>query len=184
MADPMTMALVGAGTGALMNKKDPLMGAALGGLGGYFLGPMAGKAFGAGEAAAGQLASSIPYGSEQAAMLSAQTAEFGPQGLAMTRAAANPAMQQSGLLGGMKNFMGEKPLGGPFTRGDMFKAGMSMNQPQQPQNQVASVPRPVSQPMPNAIQSASMFNGVNPAMGQNGMPVAQWFNNNKFYPYG
>lgn len=35
MADPITMAVVGAGAGALMNKKDPLKGALLGAVGGY-----------------------------------------------------------------------------------------------------------------------------------------------------
>jgi len=35
MADPMTLAMVGAGAGALLDKKDPLRGAALGGMGGW-----------------------------------------------------------------------------------------------------------------------------------------------------
>lgn len=58
MADPMTMAAVGAGAGALLDKKDPLRGAAMGGLGGFgaaSLPGLAGAAAGT-PAAAGGLA--------------------------------------------------------------------------------------------------------------------------------
>jgi len=40
MADPVTMAIGGAAAGALMNKDDPLKGAALGGIGGFAGGSM------------------------------------------------------------------------------------------------------------------------------------------------
>lgn len=44
MADPVTMAVGGAALGGLLDKKNPLRGAALGGLGGYFAGPALGLA--------------------------------------------------------------------------------------------------------------------------------------------
>lgn len=157
MADPMTMALVGAGTGAMMNKDDPLMGAALGGMGGYFLGPMAGKALGMGSGAAGvgELAAGIPFGSEQAAMLSAQTAEFGPEALGMLRASANPAVAgNGGLFSNVKNFLGQDAVGG-MSRGDLLQAGgkLAFQQPEQPQGGTISNPYAMSQgqqagPMP------------------------------------
>lgn len=49
MADPMTLALVGAGAGAIMSPRDPLKGAILGAVGGY----AGGTAFGAGAAGSG-----------------------------------------------------------------------------------------------------------------------------------
>lgn len=57
MADPVTMAMVGAGIGAATNKDDPLkgamMGAAIGGIGGAGYGALAG------EAAAGETAGEL-----------------------------------------------------------------------------------------------------------------------------
>lgn len=64
MADPATMMVAGAALGAATNKKNPLegamMGAALGGGGGYLLGSAAGgAAAGLGEAAAGGAAEGL-----------------------------------------------------------------------------------------------------------------------------
>jgi hypothetical protein len=79
MADPMTLAMVGAAAGAVTNKKDPLkgalMGAALGGGGGLLAG-------GAGAAAAsapssGLLAGMTPMGAQAAGGLTASAIPAG-----------------------------------------------------------------------------------------------------------
>jgi hypothetical protein len=76
MADPMTLAMVGAAAGAMTNKKDPmkgaLMGAALGGGGGLLAGgALAGGAGAAAAPSTGLLAGMSPMGVQAAGGLTA-----------------------------------------------------------------------------------------------------------------
>ena len=74
MADPVTLAMVGAAAGAITNKKDPvkgaLLGAAMGGAGGLIAAPAAGAAAVTNPALAGI----APMGAEAAGLLSAAPA--------------------------------------------------------------------------------------------------------------
>lgn len=108
MADPITLAVVGAGVGAMINPNDPIKGAVIGGAAGFTGGTAlgAGAAGGAGGAAAGAAgsagaaaqtyASTIPglvsaAPGSQAALLAEQTAVFGVPGLTATGSAASGA---------------------------------------------------------------------------------------------
>lgn len=169
MSDPVTMGLVGAGIGAMANKSDPLMGAAMGGLGGYILGPtMAGSQTATGAAAG------IPAASEQAAMLAAQTGEFGTAGLNATNAAAGYAKGATGLAsnGGLLSSMSEKPLGFGPTRGQMVTQGgkMMMGQPGQQQPAPAARPTGYSSANVRPMTSVSPYQPTQPGM-QPGMPA-------------
>lgn len=59
MGDPVTMAMIGASAGAMMNKKDPLKGAMLGAAGGYAGGSIIGGAQGL---ASANIAATAPSG--------------------------------------------------------------------------------------------------------------------------
>lgn len=108
MADPITLAVVGAGVGAMINPNDPIKGAVIGGAAGFTGGTAlgaggatAGAAGGAGAAgsagaAAQTYASTIPglvsaAPGSQAAMLAQQTSVFGVPGLTATGSAASTA---------------------------------------------------------------------------------------------
>lgn len=186
MADPFSapmLALYGAGIGAATNKKDPLMGAALGGLGGYFLGPMAGKALGAGAGALGSTVSpmqSAAMGVGMEAMAGGVTPEVAAQMAANAAAMSGTpssagmymaAMQNptaagligtptnaasGGLFANAKNFLGQEGPLGLGSRGDWLGAAgkvSGMGQPQQPQNAVMSSPFAMQQTPPSAFAS-------------------------------
>lgn len=112
-AAPFIPMAVGAGLGAALNKDNPMAGAALGAVGGMVAGPAVSaglSAAGAGTAVApaatyGAGLSGAGVGGQQAAMLAAQTAEFGAPGLAATQAAFSPGIASGagGILGGMSD---------------------------------------------------------------------------------
>lgn len=102
MADPVTMAVVGASAGALMNKEDPLKGALLGaagGFGGATLMGAGGLSSALGAAGAGTASATVP-----AATTVAPTAAFTGQAVtpAMSTIFANPtsAIGSSAIGGG------------------------------------------------------------------------------------
>jgi len=101
--------LVGAATGALQNKENPLMGALLGGVGGYGAGNLAAGLSSAGAAANTAQAIANPAlagqavnagAGSQAAMLAAQNAGFGAEGLGqLAQAAGGTAPTATQALG-------------------------------------------------------------------------------------
>ena len=105
MADPITLAVVGAGIGAMVNPNDPIKGAVMGGAVGFTggtalgAGGASGAAGGAAASAGGAAqtyASTIPglvsaAPGSQAALLAEQTAVFGVPGLTATGSAASTA---------------------------------------------------------------------------------------------
>jgi len=108
---PGSGAIVGGLAGAAQNKENPLMGALMGGLGGYGGGNIAGALSGAAAPAAAAQAIANPAmagqavatgGSSQAAMLAAQNAGFGAEGLQQLAQAAGgtaPTAAQTAGLG-------------------------------------------------------------------------------------
>jgi len=149
LATPWAAPAIGAAAGAIFNKKNPLQGALLGGVGGAALGPAMGGIGGlnaAGAAGANPLnamaygASMPAMGGEQAAMLAGQTGAFGAPGLAATSQAAGGG----GLLSAMQN--------------PMVKAGMKMAMPQQqqPQPMMAAPMQQPAQPMQGSMTRFGM----------------------------
>jgi len=155
--------IIGAGAGAMLDRKNPLRGAMLGAVGGTVAGPAISGLTSAGSAAAGAagaagadagLAASYGaagtlagYGPEQAAYLAAQGEGMGSAGLAhalgsggvnpmLAKGASMAAMGPQGLLAGMSAT--EKAKLGMQGMG-MFS---EMAQPQQQQPRVASTPPP------------------------------------------
>lgn len=146
MADPITLAVVGAGLGAAMNPNDPLKGAVIGGIGGAVGGSAlggagatgstvgtsgavgsAGAAEGAAAAAGATPAATQMYAStipgltsaapgSQAAYLAAQTAEFGIPGLTATGSAASTASGVSPLTKGMWDAANSLSAGKPSSQ--------------------------------------------------------------------
>lgn len=107
--DMLLFSLLGAGTGALTNKKKPLEGALLGG--------------GLGAAGGGLLGGGLAVGGEQGAMLAAQNA-----GLEGATAATNAALGETGLLG-----QAMKPIGTAMGAAQTAQSMMPQEQPIQPQ---------------------------------------------------
>lgn len=118
--DPISLAVIGAGVGALSSPKDPIKGAIMGGALGFGGGsllaaPAAASAAGgaaatgtaAGVGSAGAYQAAVPGlvsagPGSQAAMLAAQTGEFGLGGLASTAAAGSaPGSLGASLWGGV-----------------------------------------------------------------------------------
>lgn len=92
MADPLTMAALGAGAGAMLSPDDPLKGAALGGIGGAVAGPAMGAAgvgAGAGTAA------------ESAMFMTAPFESLGAGGIAATNGMPTIGTGLSGAVSGM-----------------------------------------------------------------------------------
>lgn len=132
MADPVTLAVVGATAGAVLNPNDPVKGAVIGGSLGYGGGALAGSAMGYGV---------LPgVGGEQAAMLAAQTGEFGLPGLLATGEAASMNPMTAGLFG-----MGNQA---------MLPAG-KMNPLQGAMAGSMLMPKPPQRPLPRAPQIQS-----------------------------
>lgn len=153
-AAPFLPMIVGAGVGAIANKKNPLAGALMGAVGGGVAGPafsaLSSGLSGAGAGiASGAAASGIPMGAQQAAMLGAQAEGFGGMGVAH-------ALGSAGASPGMANAMGLATMGpqGLFSGantnklmglGSQFLNSQQPQQAQQPQYQPMSPPRAISQ---------------------------------------
>lgn len=114
--EPMAIAALGAGGGALMDKKNPLRGAALGGLGGYFLSPAIAGAGGgvapvvSGETAAAGGAAGMPKGMDMARMGMQMAGSSRPQPQGGGMAAPMPMPQQQQPAG---SFMASSPYSNP-----------------------------------------------------------------------
>ena len=115
MGDPVTMAMIGAGVGAITNPKKPLQGALLGGA----LGGFGGAAMGAGNAAATATmkgAAAVPVGSTASAALPAQ-------GAGIFATPTNPVFASTGGSTGLIS-----STTAPVTMADRFKALGQFNQ--------------------------------------------------------
>lgn len=96
MGDPVTMAVIGASAGAMMNKRDPLKGALLGAAGGYGGATLMGGIGAAGAGGSGILPSAASGSVAAGANIPAGAAFINPAGVnAATAAATGP----SGALG-------------------------------------------------------------------------------------
>lgn len=168
--EPMAIAALGAGGGALMDKKNPLRGAALGGLGGYFLGPaIAGAGGGVAPVVSGETAAAggaAGFGGQQAAMLAAQDAGMGGGmmgGLAKGTLAANGGMAMSpaqyAMLQGQDAAFAGGAAGMPKGM-DMARMGMQMAGSSRPQPQGGGMAAPM--PMPQQQQPAGSFMASSP----------------------
>lgn len=161
---------VGAIAGGLLAKRqgvNPLLGAAMGGLGGYALGPaMAGAsgAMGAASAAGGTAAGAAsPFaagaygaalpglGAQQAAMLAAQTGSFGSAGLGSTIGAL-------GGSGGAGVGMLGNAMANPQLMGKVLGQAAQMGGGQQP-IPMAPPPMPVPQQANRASQGSMASRG-------------------------
>lgn len=184
--------MIGAVGGAMMDKDNPMRGAALGGALGYGGGAL----MGAGSAASGtagaygalpgmaapsaqtaQLAAqsagmgAIPSGVQgaQAAMLAEQTGAFGMPGLLATgEAAAVPGSMTSGAFG-----MGKNLAFGGQNSTDIMKAGQAMSgqgqrEPQQRQMAPPIVSAPMNRPQPLPFNSP--YEGRRPQSYNYGQP--------------
>jgi len=141
MGDPVTMAVIGASAGAMMNKKDPLKGALLGAAGGYGGATLMG---GMGAAGGSGILPSAASGSMTAgANIPAGAAFVNPAGVnAMTAATTGPT----------------GAIGVEAAKGGLFGGGMpATNAAMQGQNlaQTTAMQRPLSLGMP----------GVEPGQG-------------------
>ena len=104
MFDPITLALIGGAVGGIVDKKDPLRGAALGAAGGYFAPGLMSAGSGSAASTAGLLApnASAAAGS-QAAMLAAQNEGFGAIGQQMlAQSAGTTAPTSVNLMAGVQ----------------------------------------------------------------------------------
>ncbi len=142
MGDPVTMAVIGASAGAMMNKKDPLKGALLGAAGGYGGATLMG---GMGAAGGSGILPSAASGSMTAgANIPAGAAFVNPAGVnAMTAATTGP----SGAIGV------------EAAKGGLFGGGMpATNAAMQGQNlaQTTAMQRPLSLGMPG-VEASSLY---------------------------
>ena len=96
---PVGAAMIGAATGAIQNKKDPLMGAVMGGLGGYGGAGLGAGLQGAGAGVAQQAAmSAVPQGAAEAAVGQGLQATTLAPGLGLNPAVA-PSMVEGAATG-------------------------------------------------------------------------------------
>lgn len=162
--DPISLAIIGAVGGGIMNKEDPLkgaiMGATLGFGGASLLGPAA-AAGSAGTAAAGTAAgtaAAVPAGTStyaslvpgltsaapgsQAAMLAGQTGQFGAAGLTATGSAASGAAGISPITAGLYNAANAAMTPGPGGAMNAMRMAQMGGQmlPQNRNNVVTSAP--------------------------------------------
>lgn len=125
MGDPVTMAMIGAGVGAITNPRKPLQGALLGGA----LGGFGGAAMGAGNAAATATmtgASAVPAGASSLTALPAQGAGI----------FATPTMPVYAATGGTTGLI--PSMTAPVTMMDRLKAVGTFNQQNPMVGQVGS----------------------------------------------
>jgi hypothetical protein len=121
MGDPITMAMIGAGVGAVTNPRKPLQGALLGGA----LGGFGGAAMGAGNAAAATtMAGANPSLMGTAGMGSAKVAAAATPASALTSGVnpvfATPSMPTYAATGGSTGLIGSTTA--PVTMMDRLKA--------------------------------------------------------------
>lgn len=161
MADPVTMAMVGAGLGAATSD-DPLKGALLGGVGGFAGGSFLG---GAGGLTAG---TGLTAGGQQAAMLAAQNSGMGAGATMATNAAlaSNPALNP-GLLAGAYQGATDLAFGLdslPGNPSSMISAGNNLMGKEQPQPVVSAPPPMMPQRQPQSFQASVLpaTNNANP----------------------
>jgi hypothetical protein len=168
--DPISLAVIGAGIGAISSPDDPIKGAILGGAGGFAGGSLLGAAGGgaaAGSAAgtaastagaAAGTAAAVPAGTStyasmipglssaapgsQAAMLAAQTQPFGIPGLTATGSAASGAAGVSPITAGFWNAANAatSPAVSQGMQGMRMAQGL-MNQQQQGQRTAYAPPQ-------------------------------------------
>ena len=179
--------LLGAGAGAMLNKDDPMKGAMLGLLGGAVAGPVMGSLPGlAGTQIAGGITpaavgSVTGAGAEQAAMLAAQNAGFGVEGLDMLANAANyggaatrlGAGVGTGLKAGFGN-LAKNAMNIPSNIMDMspeqkmkMVAQMQGQGQQQPQAAPAMPPQMGGQPSQASAIAQNMYQRQSAHMGNN-----------------
>jgi hypothetical protein len=166
MADPVTLAIVGATAGAAFNPKDPLKGALIGGTMGYGGGALMGA--GAAGAGAAGAAGAVPAGTSmyaatvpgltsaapgsQAAYLAAQSGGHGLAGLTSTGASATYAGAGGPLASGFFNTANSAMLPSSLSgsqRGQLMMANQMLGggQPQQ-QQQAPIMPMQMRQGRP------------------------------------
>lgn len=156
MGDPLTMAMIGAGVGAVTNPRKPLQGALLGGA----LGGFGGAAMGAGNAAATATmtgASAVPAGAATT-ITPVTAAATSPAALANVSNPifANPSMANYAATGGSTGLIGSTTA--PVTMMDRFKALGQFNRENPMVGQVGSSAfQSLNQPQPMA---ASMQPGL------------------------
>lgn len=142
MGDPVTMAMIGAGVGAITNPRKPLQGALLGGA----LGGFGGAAMGAGNAAAtaGMTGATMPAGTGVAAgtALPAQGAGI----------FATPTMPTYAATGGSTGLIGSTTA--PVTMMDRLRAVGTFNQQNPMVGQVgSSALQNIMQPTPPMVSA-------------------------------
>lgn len=165
MGDPVTMAMIGAGVGAITNPRKPLQGALLGGA----LGGFGGAAMGAGNAAAtaGMTgASAVPIGSTAGAALPAAQ---GASGIF-----ANATMPTYAATGGSTGLIGSTTA--PVTMMDRLGAmgsfakqnPMAVNTGLQSANSLLTPPEPLPMAPPPSLARGQQFQMEQPmyAMSQ------------------
>jgi hypothetical protein len=132
MASKLAIPAIGAAAGAIFNKKNPLQGAMLGGIGGAALGPALG-AIGGSTAAAGAAANAAPWATV-ADGFAAQEAGLGALG-GMGWGGAGTGVQ--GAINATGGLLGSNP-------GQMMMKGgqMMMGQPQQQPMMTPPAPMP------------------------------------------
>jgi hypothetical protein len=147
MGDPVTMAMIGAGVGAITNPRKPLQGALLGGA----LGGFGGAAMGAGNAAAtaGMTgASAVPAGASAITPMTAG-ATYSGAAPGMVANFGMPTMPTSVATGGSTGLIGSTTA--PVTMMDRLKAIGSFNQQNPMVGQVgSSALQNLMQPQPMA----------------------------------
>jgi hypothetical protein len=156
MAGAVPLAIMGAVGGAMLNKKDPLKGALIGGTlgfgGGTLLGPaMAGGAGAAGAAGAGTAGSvaelaygalpGMKMGSAQAAKLAAEMQGFGLPGLLSTGAAASGAQGVSPVTASLFNMGAKAALPMSKEQATQLALAQKMVKPQEQQRMPAPMPQ-------------------------------------------
>jgi len=168
MADPVTMALIGAGTGAIMNKDDPLKGAMLGAAGGAIAGPAmgaAGNALGMGAGAAGSGVSSAVGGE----LLASAPGAMGQAGMLINMPTSAAAQFATGPVGSMIGSEAALKMASPLNPlfnnlaqpGKALQAGGMMMPKQGQQKPVAAPSAPRRSPAPQRSNAAIMqpYNG-------------------------
>jgi hypothetical protein len=166
-AIPFAPLIIGAGAGALLDKKKPLRGALLGALGGGVAGPaMSAMTTGLSGAGAGIMsgagAAGIPMGAQQAAMLGAQVEGMGAAGVAHTLGSAGASPMMANALGAAT--MGPQGLFASMPKDKIMGMGQQalglFNQPQQqPMVPPPARTNPISQtPMITPFQTSMLRN--------------------------
>lgn len=134
MGDPVTMAMIGAGVGAITNPRKPLQGALLGGA----LGGFGGAAMGAGNAAATATmtgASAVPAGASTITPMTAG-ATYSGAAPGMVANFGMPTMPVYAATGGSTGLIGSTTA--PVTMMDRFKALGAFNRENPMVGQVGS----------------------------------------------